>query len=197
MNASLNYGFGETAPAQDENRFQQAIRVMNDLFATQKKVDVAIEKMPPGPDQERLKKARDANRGFFSSYVLPAWEKIKSYVSGETSTAPGISGEFDFGEAYFGTSDEALGILPLIPIAAILAAGAVITYATTNYLAEKKILEDPALSASQKTQLLGQRGLTSALTGISSNLNQILLLAGLGIGGYLLFTILQAKKRVS
>lgn len=174
-------------------KIEEFKKKMLELGTTQKKVDSALAKMKEGPDKDRLLKLRKESRGIFSDYIQPAWEKIVSLVGndavGITSDAkptvkaaplPAKTQEFvntllttpvakasplkgyDIGVG----SDGTLGILPLLPIAAVLAATAGVGYVAKAVYTEQKILNDPSLTAAQKGELLKSSSPAASLTAL-------------------------------
>lgn len=168
----------------DDGKIAQAKQKMQELVDAQSKVDLGISRMPEGPDKERLKKLRDENRGFFSSYVLPAWKKMQSILSQDTSPPrPGDKVWYN-PTTWFAGNDNGLGLVPLIPVAAVVAATAFLSYVVNTIVVENRILSDPSFTAAQKTSLLQ----TSGFSKIADTLGQakwILLLGAAGAGAYL------------
>jgi hypothetical protein len=143
-------------PKDDQGKVDLAIAKMNELLRVQKQVDTAIEKMAPGADRDRLIALRKENRGFiFQQVILPAWEKIRAWTGAGATAAP-MSGE---AEPY----DGGFGIVPLIPVAVIAASAAILGYVGTNLYTEYKILNDPAISSTQKLEFLQTRSLGGTL----------------------------------
>lgn len=177
----------ETKPAvvDDRSKVQQAIDKMNELISVQSKVDAAIDRLPPGSQRDRLIKTRDDNRGFtMTNIIIPAWNKIKSWMSGPTTASPmaGFEGEL--------LESDGMGAIPLlIPAAIVAASAAILSVVGGNLYTEYKILNDPAISGTQKLEFAQGRTITSALTsvgGIAGQLKWIALIAAVGYGAYLL-----------
>jgi hypothetical protein len=150
---------------------------INELTATQKKVDTILNNMPSGIEKNRLLKMREENRGFFSSYIIPAWNKISSAVS-----------------SAFSGSDDNLGVIPLIPvvtwgasIAAGLSATALLTHVVNNAIVENRILNDPAMKATEKAMLLKKQGIIGEASQLTSNITKLALVGGLVIAAYFYF----------
>lgn len=164
--------FGQTST----NSVTEARLKINELTSLQKRVDEGLRNMPEGPEKQRLLKIRDESRGVFSKYILPAWNRIKDMVGG-------AFGDIDH--------DEAMGIIPLIPIAAVTAATAMLGYVGNSILMERRILNDPSFTAAQKTQLLSSGGLQS-LVGLTSNIKTLAILA---VVGYVAFRYFASRQR--
>lgn len=180
---------GTTASETDQSTLQQAIAKMNQLLDTQKKVDAALERMPAGPDKTRLLKERDSARGFtFQNIILPAWAKIREWTGAGATAAPMAGFEAEPLE------DGAFGVLPLIPIAIIASATAIITYVGASYATESKILNDPALSGAQKTQLLQSKGVSSVLSSAGGILGEVKWIALAGVAAFLAFQYMKTRK---
>ena len=126
--------------------------------------------MPPGKDRDRLLKMKAESRGIFDEYTLPAWKKIQSLI-GNVDAA--FSGEF--------ADSNTMGILPLLPIAAVLAASTALTYVAKSLYTEQKILNDPALTAFQKAELLkssSPAATLSSVADVTSNLSKVAFIVG-------------------
>lgn len=188
---------------------------MKDLQTTQTKVDAALAKMKAGPEKDRLLKLKAQSRGIFSDYILPAWKKISDLIGndavGTTSTAkpttalnlspttqsfvnnllttPVAKASPLKGYELGYHNDGSLGILPLLPIAAVLAATAGVGYVAKAIYTEQKILNDPALTASQKTELLKSTGAASSLSSISEITSNASMMLFVGAGLYALIKI--------
>ena len=180
---------GTTASATDQSTLSQAITKMNELLDTQKKVDAALERMPAGPDKTRLLKERDSARGFtFKNIIIPAWAKIREWTGAGATAAPMAGFEAEPLE------EGAFGVLPLIPIAVITSAGAILAYIGTSYVAETRILNDPALTAAQKTQLLQSKGVSSILSSAGGILGEVKWIALAGAAAFLAFQYMKTRK---
>lgn len=166
-----------------ESTIAQAKQKMQELIDSQAKVDAGIAKMPEGPDKERLKKLRDENRGFFSSTILPAWKKLQSILSEDP--APPKPGEKVWYNptTWFAGDNNQLGLLPLIPIAAVVAATALLGYVANSIVVEQRILSDSSFTSAQKASILT----AGPASGIANTLGQakwIVLLGLVGAGVY-------------
>jgi hypothetical protein len=194
---------------------------MKELQNTQTKVDAALSKMSAGPAKDRLLKLKAESRGIFSDYIMPAWKKITDLIGNDavaqTSTAkpttalnlspttqtfvnnllttPVVKASplkgYDLGYH----EDGSLGILPLLPIAAVLAATAGVGYVAKAIYTEQKILNDPALTATQKTELLKSTGAASSLSSISEITGNASKILFLGAGLYALIKVLPMLKK--
>ena len=164
-----HYYFGNFGQEnEDQGKVAEASRKFSELTSLQNKVDKGLKNMPEGPDKERLLALRDENRGFFSNYVLPAWNKLKSMV----------------GDGFMGSS-SGMGIIPLLPIAAVAAATALLGYVGNSIVKEQRILNDPSFTSAQKTSILTSGGI-SAFSGMTKNLTGLVLVIG-GIFGTLFY----------
>lgn len=157
---------------------------INELTSTQKKVDTILNSMPSGPEKTRLLKLREENRGFFSSYILPAWNKISAAISSA------MSGD-----------DIHMGVLPLIPviawgasIAGGLSAAALLTHVVNNAIVENRILNDPAMKATEKAMLLKKQGILGEASSLTQNITKLALIGGLIAGAYLIVKSFGQKK---
>jgi hypothetical protein len=169
---------------QSSNDVQKLRTKINELTATQKRVDTILDRMPSGPEKTRLMKLRGDNRGFFSSFILPAWNKISSTISSA------MSGD-----------NVHLGVLPLIPviawgasIAGGLSAAALLTHVVNNAVVENRILNDPAMKATEKAMLLKKQGVIGEASQLTSNITKLAVVGALIAGTYLYF---KAKKKLS
>lgn len=153
----------------------EAKNKLNELIKAQGKVDAGIAKMPAGKDKDRLIKVRDANRGFFSNYVMPAWKKVQSLIGDENAN---FAGEFK--------GSNTLGVLPLIPIAAVMSATALLGYVAKSFYTESSILNDPAFTAAQKADLLKSTSTTGGLTAVADVSSNLAKMAFLGAGLFIL-----------
>lgn len=179
-------------PPDDRGKVQMAVDKMNELLGVQKKVDAAIEALPPGPDRDRLIKARSENRGFlFSQVVVPAWNKIKSWLGGSSTAAP-LSGYGDV-EPH----EDGMGVLPLlIPAAVVAASTAILGYIGSNLYTEYKILNDPALTATQKYEIMRERS-SGSITSALGKVQNIVLMAGLAVAAFYLYRARGTISRVA
>jgi len=120
---------------------------MNKLFATQDKVDQAIESLPSNsPLRQKLEAKRQESRGMFEEYVLPAWKKFSEWA--------GFESDSDYG---------GMGFVVTLGIAAVLGAVAVSMYYINGAQElELEILNDPEL----KKQYVASHG--SSLAAISN-----------------------------
>jgi hypothetical protein len=161
-------------------KLQEADAVMKELKNTQQQVDLALATLPTGSDKDRLTQMRDSNRGFFASEVLPLWEQIREYLGLSSSTVEP-------------TYEPLFGALPLIPLvigASIVAAAvAVITQATKAQAVELAILNDPALTASQKTAILTGSGVFGQIANLLRESKWLVF----GVGAIAVFTL--TRKR--
>lgn len=181
---------GTTASSSDQSTVSQAISKMNQLLDAQRKVDAALERMPPSADKTRLLKERDSNRGYiFTNIILPAWAKIREWTGAGATAAPmaGFDAE---------PLDEAgaFGVLPLVPVAVIAASTAILAYVGTTYATEAKILNDPALSAAQKTQLLQSKGVSSVLASAGGIVGEVKWIALAGAVAFLAFQYMKTRR---
>lgn len=167
--------------ADSSTTIAEAKTKMQELINAQAKVDKGIEAMPEGPEKARLKKLRDDNRGVFSEYVLPAWKKLQNLLSEDTSVPSAGGSTWYNPTTWFSGYDEpdTLGLIPLIPVAAVLAATALVGYVGNSIVVENRILSDPHFSAAQKTSLLQN----SALSNLSSVFGQAKWVLLLGVAG--------------
>ena len=171
------------ATEDSSSTISQAKTKMQDLINAQDKVDKGIDAMPEGPEKTRLKKLRDDNRGFFSSTILPAWKKLQTLLNEETDPPkPGESTWYNPTTWFSG--DDTMGLIPLIPVAAVLAATAFVGYVGNSIVVENRILSDPSFTAAQKTSLLQSSGLSS-LTNAFGQAKWVLLLGVIGGGAYI------------
>lgn len=176
-------------PKDNKSKVDMAVEKMNELLSVQKKVDAAIEKLPPGAERDRLIKARKESRGFvFQNIITPAWNKIREWT-GQGATAAPMAGD----EAE--ELDAAFGVLPLIPIAVITSSTAIISYIGSSLYSEYKILNDPTLTAAQKTQLIQSKSLASTLSSVGSVLGEAKWLAIAAIAGFIAFQYMKRSKR--
>ena len=156
--------------------FDESKAKLNSLVILQSQVDAKIAAMPAGAAKTALMAQREESRGFFSKYVMPAWEKISSY---------------------FGSHEKQMGVVPLIAIGGATmitaALGAFTAYTVTSYNKEMAILNDPRLSASQKTQLIQTSSITGGLSQATNNINKLLM--GVGGLGLLYIGFKVAKKK--
>lgn len=156
--------------------YEEAKKKLNELITVQKTVDAKIAKMPYGPARTKLMLQRDESRGFFSSYVMPAWEKISSY---------------------FGTKEKQMGAVPLIAIGGTLAITSALTaftaYTVTSYKKEMAILNDPNLSASQKSELIATSSVSGGLSKAMGGANKLIM--GIGAISLLYIGFKVAQKR--
>ena len=163
-----NYdGMGITPSNEDAVKIKSATSKVEELLSVQKKVDTGLSKMKAGPDKTRLMRLREENRGYFTSYILPIYQRIKNYLSSSMG------------------NDEAMGLLPLIPFAIAAAATASVGYVAKNVYSEYKILNDPAFTAAQKTEILGGGGL-KALSNLAGSAKTVVIVGVLGFAAYYL-----------
>jgi hypothetical protein len=141
---------------------------VNQLLNLQKRVDEGLKKMPEGPDKQRLMNLRQESRGIFTKYVLPAWERIRSFV----------------GNTFSG---EELGVVPLIPIAAVVAATAALGYVGNLIVKEQRILNDPSFTAAQKTQILTSGGILSSFSQGFSSIRNVAIITLIAFFGWKIF----------
>ena len=66
------------------NKYEEAKKKYAELISLQKQVDAKISSLPLGPERTRLEKERDESRGFFTKYVIPAWQKLSSYFGSDS-----------------------------------------------------------------------------------------------------------------
>ena len=168
----------------DVNKIVEAKEKVQELINIQSRVDAGIARMPEGADKERLKKMRDDNRGFFSNTIVPAWKKLQSILSEDTELPkPGEKVWYN-PMTWFAGNDNGLGLVPLVPVAAVVAATAVLGFVVNSIVVENRILSDPSFTSAQKTTLL-QTGGISKITEAIGQTKWIVLLAALGAGAYL------------
>jgi hypothetical protein len=136
---------------------------IKELLSLQKRVDEGLKRMPDSPEKRRLMKMREESRSIFTTYVLPAWEKIKGYI----------------GNTFSG---EEMGVIPLIPFAVAASATAALGYVTNLIIKEQRILNDPSFTAAQKTQLLSSGVFSSVSQSLNSAKNLLIIGAVLFIG---------------
>ncbi|MEO5348870.1 MAG: hypothetical protein H7836_04415 [Magnetococcus sp. YQC-3] len=151
-------------------KIEELKKKIKELTDTQSKVDKALAKMPAGKDKDRLLAMKKESRGIFEEYIVPGWKKIQSLI-GNVDAA--FSGEFG--------DSNTMGILPLLPIAAVLAASTALGYVAKSIYTEQKILNDPALTAAQKAELLKQTSPAATLSSVAdvtSNLSKVAFIVG-------------------
>jgi hypothetical protein len=169
----------------EESKIAEAKKKMQELVDVQIKVDAGIARMPEGPDKERLKKLRDENRGFFSNIILPAWRKMQTILSEDTTPPkPGEKVWYN-PSTWFAGCENGMGLLPLIPIAAVVSATALLGYVINSIVVENRILSDPAFTSAQKTSLLQSGGLTK-IADVLGQTKWLALLGAVGLGAYLM-----------
>src|SRR3990170_2118627 len=80
-----------------QNDFSKATVSMNSLLQAQDLVDSILASLPDSVlEKADLLSKRNENRAFFTNSILPGWQKIKDYFSGEATTRDlTLSGEFD------------------------------------------------------------------------------------------------------
>jgi len=163
--------FGDFGSTSSPSAVTEAGQKIAELTSVQKQVDIGLQNMPAGPDKDRLLKMREESRGIFSKYILPAWNKIKDMVGS------GFAGIHE---------DEEMGVIPLIPIAAVAAATAMLGYVGNSILIERRILNDPSFTAAQKAQILSGGGLKS-LVGLTGNIKTLAIVAVIGFAAFQYF----------
>lgn len=87
-----------------KGKLQEANEEVKKLKSTQEKVDLAINylKETNDPDYQKFANMRDESRGFFSTYVQPAWDAISSFFSGAMSGSDQQLGDIYYGNAWDG-----------------------------------------------------------------------------------------------
>lgn len=159
---------------------------MQELIDNQAKVDAGIAKMQDGPDKTRLIALRDESRGVFSNYVLPAWKKMQAALSEDTATPKAGDSTWYNPTTWFGSMPpHGMGALPLIPIAAVAAATAMLLYVGNLILKEQLILRDPAFTAAQKASVLNSNSISSIGDAVG-NMKYVLLI-GAGLYALMMF----------
>lgn len=140
--------------AVDEKYTEAAVSVW-ELENNQKIADDLINMLPSGADKVRLQIKRDESRTFFNSYVAPLINKLMN----EKKAYERVS----FQQINY-SNFAAVPVVAVAGATAVVAASsAIIYYAKKNTEMELAIINDPSLSAFQKTQLLSNRGLVPAL----------------------------------
>jgi hypothetical protein len=165
--------FGSTTST--DPRIMEFSSKISELTSLQRRVDAGLNRMPEGPEKQRLMKLREESRGIFTRYILPAWEQIKSFV----------------GNTFSG---EDMGILPLIPIAAVAAATAALGYVGNSIIKEQRILSDPSFTAAQKTQLLTSSGIASTVSQGLSSVKNIVIIGAIGFIGWQIFKMTRKES---
>lgn len=168
----MGYTMGNFGNTSEQSKIEQFKAKMAELTSVQKKVDAGLARMPSGPAKDKLLKLRSESRGFFSNYILPAWNKVKDVASGA------------FGE-------EDMGAIPLVGwAAAAIAATAGLGYVGKSLYTEYQILNDPSFTAAQKAQLLGGGG----IQGITSALGQAKTLVIVAVIGLIAWQVMKMRK---
>lgn len=175
LDGSYN-GMGITPASEDATKIKAATSKVDELLNIQRKVDIGLSKMPAGPAKTRLLKLRDENRGYFTSYILPAYNKIKSYLSSSMG------------------ADEPMGVLPLIPFAIAGLSTALVGYVGKSVYSEYKILNDPQFTAAQKTEILGGGGL-KALASFAGSTKTMVIVGVLGLAALYVAKNFQGLRR--
>lgn len=154
----------EPAGGADGKKILETQNKFMELKSVQQKVDAALKAMPAGTAKDRLMKLRNENRGTFTKVVLPAYEAFQKALSTIKGWSSSLSNTYDSAKAsvssMFG-EDEPMGILPLIPFAVAASATAALGYVGKSAYVEYKILNDPALSASQRVSALQSSGFSA------------------------------------
>lgn len=159
--------YSENKAKEAWSNIQEFKNKMNELSKLQDELDLRLQNMPDGPEKARLIEKTSEARGLVESYVVPAWNKISSLINTE---------DFNLGN---------LGAAPIVwasLLAASVAAAGGITYLMQSIAMQKEILNDPAFSASQKTQLLSG--------GLLAGLSDTARYAAFAVGGVALIVIL-------
>ena len=153
---------------------------MNELYTKQIQVDQALEKMEPGPDLDRLKAKRDASRGTFEDYILPAWNQIAQLMGWDTDPT-----------SMSGYASTQMGIVPVVAYAGAAAAVAIATsilvYVVQQIRIQNEILDDPALKQTFLKTQASSAGVFDSVANIFSSSKTIILVGAAAAGiGYLL-----------
>lgn len=160
-----------------DTRVQKAIEEVNklntEIDSAQSKTDLFLERLKNLPEYadlyNYLRSRRDDSRGFFQTYVVPAWNYLTSLIPGA-----GLAGARQV--------TGAMGFIPLIPIAAVIGSSALL-YAIYAYRdqaekslqREREILDDPKIPSSLKRTLLGGATQSNLLTQVGVILGVLVL----------------------
>jgi hypothetical protein len=183
--------FGSSTIESARKSLAEFVEYMGKLTSIQKAVDEGVAKISDPVKRKQMQTKVAESRGIFTKFVLPAWNKILPYLPDAIKSVKPKS--------------STMGVLPLaipaviagIPTATILTVGGILTatgavgYAIAQYNSEMKFLSDPSIPASVKEKYLGTTG--STLSNISNISRNIIILAGIGIAGYLGLMFMKAK----
>lgn len=162
---------------------------MRTLTSLQQRIDQAAARLT-GEDKARVDAKIAEARGYFNTYVLPAymavynaaqsvksgtesvWDSIKNWWDGLFSGAPQMGAAF---------------LIPALPVGWVVATGIVALAGTASYYIkaqmerEQAILNDPAFTAAQKKELIEG----GSLYGILGQAKWLIIAAGVGGVAYL------------
>ena len=186
--ASNIYDAGANAMSAAADEFtlklEEFKKNMAELIATQKEVDQRIETLGPGPDRDRLVAKRDANRGYFTEYILPAYEKIAGYLDWPTDPTQmsGYEQTSYIKAGAMGFVPIAIGVAYATQIAVVALIVAVSVYLVNCVVTEREILNDPALSAKEKYGMISKLGIFSNIGGALGQAKWVVLgVAGIAV----------------
>lgn len=148
--------------------FQAAVQA---LMKTQKEVDEKLNALPEGPLKARLENKKKESRGYFTTYIMPAWESFVEWT--------GMGSAANFGHSQ-------MGAVPFIGLAAVLGAVSVaMTWVYKSHQIEKEILNDPELAKIfvQERGKLGSFGIGKAAEYVA--------IGAVGIGAIYLFSLMR------
>ena len=188
--------YDSSSTGSDQSDYEKANAQLDNLLTLQEQVDQGLNNMPAGPAKDALLAQRDDNRGFFNSTILPAWQKIKDYFSGTSTTSdPTMSGEFNQPEVVYIQSQDGMGFLPLLIGAGIIIGGialtTLLTYLVSSSEKERAILNDPSFTAAQKQALL------SSDSSLTTTLKSSSALIGVAIVAFLIFQYAPRKRKLA
>jgi hypothetical protein len=187
--------YGSSAIESARKSLAEFVEYMDKLTKIQKAVDEGVSKISDPAKKKQMQIKVAESRGVFTKFVLPAWNKIVPYLPDSIKSV--------------NPKSSTMGLLPLaipaaiagIPTATILTIGGVLSatgaigYAIAQYNSEMKFLSDPSVPASVKEKYLGTTG--STLSNISSITRNVMILAGLGVAGYLAMMFMKTKQVAS